>query len=539
MITSTHRRKAVVALAKSQAAPDGTIPDAAIARLAGDARVARRTIRRWIAEADAVAAQPDAERPAIACTRQRGWVPTERHLAVVAGSFNVAEAHRDLKATDPTIPSYPTFRRALLAVDGGIGAAITRRGGAPALINKRMYLTVTVARRNQRWAMDSQEIPVRVLAPRETEPRKYWQTTAIDEATRMVMATVITKDRPNSADVAACIATGIRGGNAPDGTFVGGVPDQIVWDNAREFLADQITEMALALAFTGTAVTPWAPYEKGKIEAWHKTIQSEFYGKLPGNSHGPRSFANREMWRPEHGNYLTGDLMTVHALLWCERYNVQRPHGSLMGRTPLEQWKSDPSPLRLVAPEALYDAMLVEGRRKVGKAGIRFRNVDYVCAAVNHLVGRTVEIRYMPHDDLHVEVFLDGEHQGTAFAAGRLTPEQRADVMATRRDQYVQARQLLTEAGRLRQVRYEDAIVNGDADLTPLSAHPAVDRRTADPGALIALDGEADPAEDDVAPADHGAVLHDDALDLAGDAALLLSLSDDDGDDLGVAGGAA
>jgi putative transposase len=343
--------------------------------------------------------------------------------------------------------------------------------------------------------MDSQEIPVRVLAPRDTEPRKYWQTTAIDEATRMVMATVFTKDRPNSADVAACIATGIRGFTTADGTFVGGVPEQIVWDNAGEFLADHITDMALRLAFTGTAVTPWAPYEKGKIEAWHKTIQTEFFAKLPGNSHGPRSFAQHEMWRPANRELLTGDLLVAHGLLWVEQYNTTRPHGGLAGRTPLEAWRADATPLRLATVEALYDAMLTEGTRKVGKNGIRFRNIDYVSADLNGHVGRRVEIRFLPHDDTYLEVFAGGKHVGTVFAAGRLSAEQRAELLLTRREQYITAKHLMTEAARLRQVRYEDAVVNGEAQLPPLSAQPAGDRRAADPAALLALNHE--PTDDE------------------------------------------
>ena len=117
------------------------------------------------------------------------------------------------------------------------------------------------------------------------------------------------------------------------------------------------------------------------------------------------------------------------------------------------------------------------------------------------------------------------------YKLARMPPK----VLCTRRDQYVQARQLLTEAGRLRQVRYEDAVVNGDADLTPLSAHPAVDRRAADPAALIALDADDVPTE----PQTNGPVPDDDEASPAGDAKLLLSLSDDEQDELGAAGGAA
>lgn len=44
----------------------------------------------------------------------------------------------------------------------------------------------------------------------------------------------------------------------------GGVPHRIVWDNAGLVLADSITEIAVRLAFTGTAVTPYGRLREGE-----------------------------------------------------------------------------------------------------------------------------------------------------------------------------------------------------------------------------------------------------------------------------------
>jgi len=488
-MTPIHRRRAVCALALSFARADGTVPGHVVSSLAADAGVDARTLRRWLSrgEAHAPVVSDDLTDPTEPAGRAR-WAPTEAQMAVIAGSVNLAEAHRDLAATDPGVPSYPTFRRGVSNLDSGIAAAITRRGGAAALLTSRVYLKVGASRRNERWVMDSQEVPVRVLAPRDVAPRKYWQTTALDEATRMVMATVLTKDRPTSADVAACVATGIRGTTLADGTFIGGVPESIVWDNAAEFLSNQVTEMAVRLAFTGTAVTPYAPYEKGKIERWHRTVQEELYAKLPGYSHGPKSFSQKEMWSVPKGQHLTEDLLVAHALLWVEQYNTQRPHGSLAGQTPLALWQSDPAPLRQVGDDALFDAMLsTERPRKVSSNGVRFHNEDYVDVCLNPLVGQTVQVRFLPHDGSFIEVFRDGQHVGTAVPADKVDQAGRRELMAARRDQYTEARALLARAAELRRQRYEDAVSDEAGVMPPLSAQPDSDPRAADTAGLLRL----------------------------------------------------
>jgi putative transposase len=396
--------------------------------------------------------------------RRRTFTVTEDQLAVVAASVNLMTAYRDLAATDPTMPTYATFRRAMHSLDAGVFAAINRGGGAPALTKTRRDMRVELPHRNDRWVMDSQEIPVRAMANHSELSSKFWQTTALDEATRMVMATVITVDRPNSSDVVACIAAGVQGHTEPDGTFVGGVPMEIAWDNAAEFLSEHVTQMVLTLGILGTAVTPWAPYEKGKIESWHNTVQNELYASLPGFSHGPLSFSGRELWQPGEARELLGeDLLIAKAQLWVQHYNNDRPHSSLAGATPLQAWTADPHPVRRVPDEALYESMLqAEKPRKVSKNGVRFHNVDYVCAELNGHVGREVHIRHLPHDDTFIEVFdSTGHHLGTATPAGRLSPQQRSDLLRSRRSQYLVSRALLDDARALRQRRFEDDVDNG------------------------------------------------------------------------------
>ena len=492
-MTPDHEVQLTVQLARTLAGADGRLTGAQLRDLAGRARVSTRTVRRWLDNVELTPHTSDQAReaspedagtaaddivsgclPPLVRGRRSAWTPTREHLVVIAGCDNLAQAHRDMRATDPTVPSYPTFRRAVGALDPGIAAAITRKGGAPALHRNHLYLRVEAEYRNKVWAMDAQEIPVRVVPGGNRQPQKYWQTTAIDDATRMVMATVITPDRPTSDVVAACIAQGIRG-QVLDGTYVGGVPETIIWDNGGEFVAGRITEMALALRFTGSAMTPYAPWEKGKIESWHRTIQREFYSTLPGNTHGPQSHSRKALWEPTLPTHLlTGDLLTAQALMWVEHYNITRPHSSLSGRTPLEAWRADTGPVRQVEPEALYSAMLsAKGTRTVSKNGLRFRNIDYVCAELNEWVGREVTVRHLPHDASFIEVFNGADHVATAYPVGRLTPGQRRELLHVRRDQYNEARALMTAAAAARQERHDDAVMNATrtpASLVPLSS---------------------------------------------------------------------
>jgi putative transposase len=532
-MVADHVRREAVRFVATLTTP-GTNPTAETLRDAAErAGVAERTVRRWWAAENTETEtlnDPPADGTVIGCSGHRVWALTPAQMAVIAASPNLAEAHRDLAAANPHLPSYATFRRAVLALDAGIAATITRKGGSAALVNKRMYLTVHAPHRNARWVMDSQEIPVRTMSPRHTEARKYWQTTAIDEATRMVMATVVTADRPTSDDVAACVVSGIRGVHHPDGTFTGGVPDQIVWDNAGEFLADQITGLALRLQFTGTAVTPYAPYEKGKIESWHRTVQNELYAKLPGYTHGPRTFSGKPTWEPAPREFITDVLLIARAQLWVEQYNTARPHSSLGGDTPLQRWQADPHPLRLATADALYDGMLKAGTtRKVGKSGVRFRTIDYVAASLNGFVGRTIEIRYLPHDDTFIEVFdTTGHHLGTAYNVARISPAQKTELLVARRDQYTHAKALMVEGARLRLERHEDDVLTGAAipgylsSVAPLAPQAEnIDDLTAlldtahSPTADPALD---EPGSDDSGDvrASSGAVLEDTLALLAG-----------------------
>jgi transposase InsO family protein len=238
-------------------------------------------------------------------------------------------------------------------VDSGVYGAITKRGGREGYLRGSLFLTHTQTQRNAVWQADAQEIPVDVTTDTGVQRIKPWQTTFIDDATRVVVATVITATRPTSADVLAALAAGVRGQRLPDGTRIGGVPEAIRWDNGKEFLNEAVNAACVRLGIQPQPCNPHSPWQKGKIERWHRTSQEELYDLLPGATHGPRSFSGTDFWRGQLEEVLTLRALTVQALAWVQAYNSDRVHSDL-DTTPADAWRADTTPLQFPAAAVLH-----------------------------------------------------------------------------------------------------------------------------------------------------------------------------------------
>ncbi len=94
---------------------------------------------------------------------------------------------------------------------------------------------------------------------------------------------------------------------------------------------------------------------------------------------------------------------------------------ALQGRTPLQAWLEDPTPLTTVPGVDRRLLMLKDdGRtRKITTKGVAWQSRQYVAARMIGEAAREVRLRYMPHHEHEVEVFdaRTGEHLGAAFPA--------------------------------------------------------------------------------------------------------------------------
>jgi putative transposase len=364
-----------------------------------------RTVWRWLQVAAAERRSTRRQRAQLEATEQ-----DVVDLAYHRG--NVSAFHRARRKEGPT-PGIGAWRRAFArALSPGQRAGLA--SGERARRDLDTYLIREPEFRNACWEADHTQLAIKVILPdrRVVSP---WATLFIDVYSRAITGYAITVT-PGRESILAALRAAILT-DPPHGP-IGGVPSAIRFDRGRDFLAEAIGAAAGALAIEVRALPAYTPHLKGAIERANRSLEQLLLSELPGFLHGAR----------DRGGHLVGGdapLLSLESFvqLFAEfvSWYSERPHEGLGGRTPLEQWSSDPTPLHTVPAVQLRHLLLVGVSRTVGKKGIRLESRWYNCAELCGHVGQVVEVRHMPHHEEQVEVFLDGRHLGTAHLASRMS----------------------------------------------------------------------------------------------------------------------
>ena len=98
--------------------------------------------------------------------------------------------------------------------------------------------------------------------------------------------------------------------------------------------------------------------------------------------------------------------------------------------------------------------MLAGTPRVVTKRGVRVDGRVYNSAELCGHVGETVEVRYMPHHDDVVEIFVGGQHLGTAQLVDRMSPAEVGRLLERRVGEARWLASVQREAARRRRTRY-------------------------------------------------------------------------------------
>ncbi|WP_433464082.1 Mu transposase C-terminal domain-containing protein [Spirillospora sp. CA-128828] len=116
---------------------------------------------------------------------------------------------------------------------------------------------------------------------------------------------------------------------------------------------------------------------------------------------------------------------------------TEHSHSELEGRTPQQAWAEDLTPVFDVPHEQLRHLLLAGQDRVIGPSGIRFRGLNWVdpSGLIRERRGQRVGIRYMPHDDREIHVYLDGRFLATCHPRDALTPGQEEEFYAAARAQ--------------------------------------------------------------------------------------------------------
>ncbi|GGT02973.1 hypothetical protein GCM10010206_77010 [Streptomyces cinerochromogenes] len=392
--------------------------------MAQSLEVTERTVWRWLAAAErdeAAAAEPGAR----AQSKDRFSVTPEVRRLLALWKGNVAAVHRELTARaargegDPP-PSIPTLHRAIRR-DLTPGERAGLAGGERAIRKHDVFLAPPRGWRNQVGETDHFQVPV--LVDVEGKARRPWITWFTDCSTNAITGIAVTPGDPSWESVLAALRSAVLR-EEPYGPF-GGVPEKVRVDRGKEFLSRTVTAAFDLLDVTVEDLPAYTPHLKGTVEGLNRAVEGMFLAALPGYARQPRP--GKRASRPEDEVLLGFEDFTARLLDWTLWWNTEHRPSPLRGRTPLQAWQDDPTPLRDVPAADLRTFTLEDaGTRTLTTRGIRFRRRDYVGAWMTGQAGIQVRIRFMPHHDHRIEVYhaATGRYLGPADLADQATDEQ-------------------------------------------------------------------------------------------------------------------
>lgn len=432
---------------------DGKVPTEMVRATAERFGCSERTVWNWLKSG------PPAG-------RERKELPRAALVAIAAAHGNLKKAWQQLCEAGDYDRSYRQFTRDVERLSPIIGEGLV--SGVKAALQKGLYLKGTSAGRLDRVIFDHTEADARLqrVYRGQLETYRPWISLLLDHRTRFILGCTVTegdglRGDPNTEVLVAMMAGAIRGSEAADGTYVGGVPRLVQCDNAKAHLAEAMLNGYLNLGIACHLIRPGSPWEDGCVERLMLTVKEEFLSGLPGFTAALSDRYEHEPWKPE--DCLTTEEFVARLAEWVDTYNYERVHSSL-GATPFEAWRSDTTPIERADDSLIRHGFLaVANGRKVSKNGVRFRGVDYVHEKLAKLVGKKVTVRYLPNDRTFIDVHVDDAYVCTAAPYARLSKDERVQIIRNRNNEIARVDRIIKQSRK----RAEHRALEGNPLLSP------------------------------------------------------------------------
>ncbi|MFI1308610.1 Mu transposase C-terminal domain-containing protein [Streptomyces albidoflavus] len=386
-----------------------------------------RTVENWIANAD----QHDGvytPRP-----RRRTQLTAEMRGELAIWCANRHSAYEALRERGEIDVTYSQFTR-LVARDLAPGHLASFKEGTDGLYAYELRNSRGRGLRNQAWEADHLDSKVSVRLGNEiVQP----QITHVDDAsTNAICGLAITPHRPSSDAVLATLRDAVLR-DADHGPF-GGIPALIRVDRGSEFIGKAAGQAMNSLGIQRVIVRK--PWQKGTVEAINGACTSTLLSGMRGWSGKPTSKGRPARYDGPIEDLLTWEQFVAKVLRWRTEWNTEHTMPALGGRTPLQAWQDDLTPLRDISRTALHRYTLQTDRpfHVVHPGGIRWKNADYYTDErwLRDCIGSHVRLRYTPHHRRTLQVYraADDHYLGEVYLKDTATPEQkRAVVRGNRR----------------------------------------------------------------------------------------------------------
>jgi putative transposase len=349
------------------------------------------------------------------------------------------------------------------------------------LRDRAVYLRHEARFRGECYEADHKLLSIEVLAPRAQRPRRPWVTLFEDQFSRLIVGWAISL-RPTQAEVLAALRMAVT--VDPERGEFGGVPVMLRWDGGLEFAANSIEQATLALGCVSRRTEAYSPWKKGKIERLNRTVEQQLLQGLPGFTGGPRDARGRLV---EQERWTLGRFVVAFAD-WVVSYNTRYPHSALAARTPLEVWRSDPTPVRALEHQEARWMLLARTTHVVQKDGVHHNSEIYFADELWGMAGEEVEVAHMPHDRRWIEIFHDGRWLATAYPSSELDEDARVRALERRREDEKALRAWARRARRRAQLRVAPITAPGEIHELP-PPPPRADSASSYGGATLRLLG--------------------------------------------------
>ena len=361
---------------------------------------------------------------------------TDELIEIASFQGNARKAYERLRSLGKCDLSYSQFMRRLAATDAHLRVGVTE--GMAAVHQVGLYNVQKGSyARGDVLGFDHTEIPV-FIAHGARKPFKVWISVCMDWGTGFIFAPVFTmgegvRGDPNTASIVSLLAS-VFIGQPFDGELVGGLPTVVIFDNARQHLAEECANGYASLGVRIHAISPGSPWENGPTENAVGVLEQEIWRGLPGYSHHLPTRYGRFPWAPE--DLLSFRSLVAHTLAGIDRINrnVATKAGAGEG-SRLKQWRSAEGVVEFADPAVVRHAFTRSPRRSyiVGKQGVHFQNVLYSHSRLKGMKGREVEVRHLQTDPSFIDVYVNGEVVCTATPADSLSQKMRSEVTRARR----------------------------------------------------------------------------------------------------------
>jgi putative transposase len=440
-IADRERAEAIIAQMREFQAELGHVPSWYLRQAGAELKRSRACLYRWTKEG-------------VPAGVRESFCLGDEHKTAVFEEHGVGGAWDVLRKQGEEIPSRATWYR---ASSRDLSALELRyaKGGLPNARRAQLRLERREGQRGDALIADHKQADVLVSLPGTHKAARPWITSFMEPSTRAIAGLAVSI-RPHRGVVLAALGEAIR--VRPELTPAHGKPWIVRFDNGLEFLAKAIRSAALDLGFTPVPLRRRSPWLNGKIERWHQTMTNELIRRLPHWTDGPKR-ENGSLDIPDDIQPVAIEVFIALLLEWVAEYNFDRPHSSLLGRTPAQAWQEDTTPLRAASEQDLRRYLLeCPGTRVVEARGVKFANRWYTGEHLQDLVDERVELRLMPHDNRWLEIYHHGGWICTAPRDDEASEEQRQRVLDARADAARRAAGIARRAKNRARVRWSTMI---------------------------------------------------------------------------------